>query len=62
LTDLYSKQSSAKSLTWDLTHSGRSLMWHKKRRDPRTVLWGTPDSTEHDNEESLRLLLFVDVV
>ena len=29
---LYRRQSSAKSLIWDFTVSGISLMWHRKRR------------------------------
>ena len=41
----YNKQSSAKSLTWDRTTSGRSFMWQGNMRGPRTVPWGTPEST-----------------
>jgi hypothetical protein len=42
---LWSRQSSAKSLTDDLTKSGKSLMWQRKRRGPSTVPCGTPEST-----------------
>ena len=41
----YKRQSSAKDLTWDLTHSGRSFMWHKNSSGPNTVACGTPEST-----------------
>jgi hypothetical protein len=41
----YKRQSSAKDLTWDLTHSGRSFMWHRKSSGPNTVLCGTPKFT-----------------
>ena len=42
---LYNRQSSAKGLTWDFTESGKSLIWHKNIRGPRTVPCVTPDST-----------------
>ena len=41
----YKRQSSEKSLTWDLTHSGRSFMWHKNSSGPNTVACCTPEST-----------------
>ena len=41
---LNSRQSSAKSLVDEFwTTCGRSLMYARKRRGPRTVPWGTPD-------------------
>ena len=39
------RQSSANNRVWDLTASGRSLMWQRKRSGPNTVPWGTPEST-----------------
>ena len=30
---------------------GRSLIWVKKSRGPKTVPWGTPDLTRADSEE-----------
>ena len=40
------RQSSANSLVQEeCTTSGRSLMYERKRRGPRTVPWGTPDVT-----------------
>ena len=41
----YKRQSSAKDLTWDLTHSGRSFMRHRNSSGPNTVACGTPEST-----------------
>ena len=35
---MYNKQSSANSQTWELTQSGKSLIWHKKKSGPRTAL------------------------
>jgi hypothetical protein len=43
LISLYSRQSSAKSLTVDFTDCGKSLMWHRNNKGPRTVPWGMPD-------------------
>ena len=48
----YSRQSSAKSLTWDDTTSGRSLIWIKNKSGPKTVPWGTPESTVTDDGNS----------
>ena len=45
--DLYNRQSSAKRRT-DMCGSmtlGRSFMKHKNSKGPRTVPWGTPEST-----------------
>ena len=42
----YNRQSSANSRTDELTQSGRSLMWHKNMIGPKTVPWGTPESTD----------------
>ena len=41
----YKAVSSAKSLTLDLTCSGRSFMYARKRIGPRTEPCGTPDET-----------------
>ena len=41
----YMAVSSAKSLTLDLTFSGRSFMYAKKRIVPRTEPCGTPEET-----------------
>ena len=51
-TDLYSKQSSANKRTWDVTLSGRSFIYNRKRSGPRTVPCGTPDSTLVEEEVS----------
>ena len=48
----YAAVSSAKSLTWLLTFSGRSFMYAKKRICPRTDPWGTPDVTGTSSEQS----------
>jgi hypothetical protein len=45
---LYSKYSSAKSLTCDGTVDGKSFIWHKKRSGPKTVPCSTQESTVHD--------------
>ena len=45
LIERYKRQSSAKRQTVDFTESGKSLLWHKIRRGPSTVSWGTPGST-----------------
>ena len=45
LISLYSRQSSANRRTWEETAAGRSFMWQRKRRGPRTVPCGTPEST-----------------
>ncbi|KAH3859817.1 hypothetical protein DPMN_102638 [Dreissena polymorpha] len=37
--------SSAKRRTWDVTREGRSFMYRRKRRGPRTDPWGTPEVT-----------------
>ena len=42
---LYRRQSSANSLSLELTLEGRSLMYTKNKSWPRTVPWGTPDVT-----------------
>ena len=42
---LYIKVSSAYSFTWDGTIIGRSLMYNRNKRGPRTEPWGTPDKT-----------------
>ena len=41
----YKAVSSAKSLTMDLTCSGRSFMYARKRIGPRTEPCGTPEET-----------------
>ena len=41
----YKAVSSAKSLTLDLTCSGRSFMYARKRIGPRTEPCGTPEET-----------------
>ena len=41
----YLAVSSAKSLTLDLTCSGRSFIYARKRMGPRTEPCGTPDET-----------------
>ena len=41
----YEAVSSAKSLTLDLTCSGRSFMYARKRIGPRTEPCGTPEET-----------------
>ena len=47
---LYRRLSSAKSLAPECwTTSGRSLIYVKKRRGPRTIPWGTPDRTAAEN-------------
>ena len=45
LISRYNKQSSAKSLTDDLTASGRSLLWQRNSMGPSTVPCGTPETT-----------------
>ena len=45
LNVLYSKQSSASSLTEDVTLSCRSFMWQRNSIGPSTVPLGTPEST-----------------
>ena len=52
LISLYKRQSSANSLTDDLTAFGRSFMWHRKSIGPSTVPWGTPESTVASSEYS----------
>ena len=47
----YMAVSSAKSLTLDLTCSGRPFIYAKKRMGPRTEPCGTPDETEILSEE-----------
>ena len=42
---VYSRQSSVKKRTSDDTSKGKSFIWHKKSRGPKTVPWGTPEST-----------------
>ena len=42
---LYRRQSSANKRTCDDTAKGKSFIWHKKSRGPKTVPWGTPEST-----------------
>ena len=42
----YKAVSSANSLTLDLTCSGRSFMYARKRIGPRTEPCGTPEETE----------------
>ena len=63
LISLYSKQSSAKRRTFDVTESGRSFMWHRKSSGPRTVPWGTPESTlvdsDADPSSTTRIVLLV---
>ena len=49
----YSKQSSAKRRTVDSIASVRSLIWHKNRRGPKTVPWGTPESTLTASDSSI---------
>ena len=44
-TGRYMRQSSANNLTWEVTTLGRSFMWIKNSKGPRTVPWGTPDKT-----------------
>ena len=40
---MYMRQSSANNLVLDeRTHLGRSFMYTRNKRGPRTVLWGTP--------------------
>ena len=46
----YMAVSSAKSLTLDLTFSGRSFMYAMKRIGPRTEPCGTPEETEIELE------------
>ena len=45
LISRYNKQSSAKSLTDDLTASGRSLLWQRNSMGLSTVPCGTPETT-----------------
>ena len=45
LIAMYKAVSSAKSLTLDLTCSGRSFMYARKRIGPRTEPCGTPEET-----------------
>ena len=44
-TDWYSRQSSAKRHTWDVTFWGRLFMYSRNSKGPRTVPCGTPEST-----------------
>ena len=46
LIAMYKAVSSAKSLTLDLTCSGRSFMYARKRIGPRTEPCGTPEETK----------------
>ncbi len=41
----YNRQSSAKRRTCDVTCAGRSLINNRNSSGPRTLTWGTPDST-----------------
>ena len=44
--------SSAKSLVVELgVERGRSFIYSKKRRGPRTVPWGTPEETGTESDE-----------
>ena len=42
---LYSNVSSANNLAVEWTASGRSLMYARKSRGPKTLPWGTPERT-----------------
>ena len=43
---MYMRQSSANNLVLDeRTHLGRSFMYTRNKRGPRTVTWATPDVT-----------------
>ena len=44
-TSLYTNQSSANSLVWLFSRSGRSLIYIRNSNSPSTVPWGTPDRT-----------------
>ena len=44
-TFLYNRQSSAKSLAFNVTSPGKSLIYMRKCRGPMAVPWGTPDVT-----------------
>ena len=46
LIEPYKRQSSAKRQTVDFTESGRSLIWHMKRRGPSTMPWDTPENSD----------------
>ena len=39
------RESSANSLTWDITWSGKSFMWHRNSKAPSRVHCGTPEMT-----------------
>ena len=52
LISLCKRQSSANSLTDDLTEFGRSIMCHKNSIGPSTVPCGTPESTVASSEYS----------
>lgn len=45
--------SSAKSRTWLVIESGKSLMYSKKIHGPSTEPWGTPDRTGQDEDSTL---------
>ena len=53
------RQSSANRRTVDFTASGRSLIWHKNSRGPRTVPCGTPESTLTDSDSSPSTTTFI---
>ena len=58
---LYSKQSSANSLTEDVTLSGRSFMWQRNSIGPSTVPWGTPESTVVSFDFSPSTIVHIDL-